>query len=94
MSKIWIHKIFRSDKTAAESEFQLHWRDSATLFEVLEMAFEHDKKLRLRILDERNRLRPHVNIFVGTHNCKSLDGLATQVTDNEEIFIFPSISGG
>ena len=50
--------------------------------------------LRLRVLDERQRLRPHVNLFVGTESVRFARGLDTPLVDGAEIVILPAISGG
>ena len=39
-------------------------------------------------------LRPFVNLFVGEHNIKDLQGVDTPVQDGEKIMLIPSIAGG
>jgi molybdopterin converting factor small subunit len=50
--------------------------------------------LRDRIVDEQGRIRPHVNVFVGTESIRDGAGLATAVADGCEIAIIPAVSGG
>ena len=45
-------------------------------------------------LDERGRVRPHVNVFVGADNIRLADGLATPVPAGTEVWILPAVSGG
>ena len=45
-------------------------------------------------LDERGRVRPHVNVFVGPNNIRLADGLATPVPPGAEVWILPAVSGG
>jgi molybdopterin converting factor small subunit len=50
--------------------------------------------LERRLRDEQGRLRPHVNVFVGTDNIRDLGGLATVVPDAAEVSVLPAVSGG
>ena len=47
-----------------------------------------------RVLDERGALRPHVNVFVNGESIRYLAGLATPVTERDEVWILPAVSGG
>ncbi len=47
-----------------------------------------------RVLDERGRLRPHVNVFVNGQSARHLAGLATRVAAGDEVCILPAVSGG
>jgi len=42
------------------------------------------------ILDERGRLRRHINVFVNGELCEQ----ATPVTDDDRIDVLPALSGG
>ena len=50
--------------------------------------------VRDRLITERGRLRPHVNIFVDGENIRFLSGLDTPVTNGAEVVVLPAISGG
>ena len=50
--------------------------------------------LRLRIVDEQGRLRPHVNVFVAGESVRYTGGLDTAIADGVEIAIIPAVSGG
>lgn len=50
--------------------------------------------LRRRLTDEQGALRRHVNVFLGNDNIRDLDGLNTQVADDAELLILPSVAGG
>ncbi len=43
-----------------------------------------------RVRDEQGAIRQHVNVFVGDERV----GLATAVTDGQEVTILPAVSGG
>ncbi|WP_419856906.1 ubiquitin-like small modifier protein 1 [Candidatus Palauibacter irciniicola] len=47
-----------------------------------------------RLITERGRLRPHVNIFVDGENIRFLSGLDTPVPDGAEVVVLPAVSGG
>jgi sulfur-carrier protein len=65
--------------------------DVGTLLDWLAMAYP---ALERRLRDEQGRLRPHVNVFVGTVNIRDLDRLATTLADGSEVVILPAVSGG
>jgi sulfur-carrier protein len=50
--------------------------------------------VRQRVLDDQNNIRRHVNIFVEGENVRFLEGGATQVTNDSEVWIYPALSGG
>jgi sulfur-carrier protein len=62
-----------------------------TLLDHLAVAYP---ALERRLRDEQGRLRPHVNVFVGTDNIRDLDQLATPLADGSEVVILPAVSGG
>ncbi len=47
-----------------------------------------------RLRDETGALRRHVNVFVGSDDARTLDGLDTVVPDGAEVAVFPAVSGG
>jgi sulfur-carrier protein len=47
-----------------------------------------------RVLDEQGTLRRHVNVFVNGESIRYLDGPDTPVTDADEVWILPAVSGG
>ena len=49
---------------------------------------------RDRVLDERGRVRPHVNVFVGADNVRDTGGLATRLADGAELHVIAAVSGG
>lgn len=47
-----------------------------------------------RILDEHDRLRPYINIYVNEEDIRDLDGESTKTKDGDVIYILPSVAGG
>jgi molybdopterin converting factor small subunit len=65
-----------------------------TLGDALQGLFAAYPGLRDRVLTERREIRPHVNVFVGKTEVRTMDGLATPLANGTEISILPAISGG
>ena len=47
-----------------------------------------------RVLDEHGRLYGFVNVFIGDHECRTLDGLGTAVGNDTVVSIVPAVAGG
>ena len=47
-----------------------------------------------RVVDERGRIRPHVNVFVGEESVRFLQGLQTPLGPDARIMIIAAVSGG
>ncbi|MGQ0507597.1 MAG: ubiquitin-like small modifier protein 1 [Myxococcaceae bacterium] len=68
--------------------------NGATVKEVLDALFTRHPGLRDRVLDEREQVRLHVNIFVGAESIRFTGGLETKVPDGERVTVLPAVSGG
>jgi len=53
----------------------------------------HDGVLA-RVLAPDGELRPFVNVFVGSRNVRTLDGLATLLAAGDVVAIIPAVAGG
>jgi molybdopterin converting factor small subunit len=47
-----------------------------------------------RVMDEQGRVRPHVNVFVGSESIRDSGGLERQLSPGDEIHIIAAVSGG
>lgn len=47
--------------------------------------------IRFRMVDEQNRIRKHMKVFVNQDAVRDLD---TPITDNDEVTIMQALSGG
>lgn len=65
-----------------------------TVGEVLSQLLETYPALRPRLLDERGELRNFVNVYVGSENVGTMNGLATPVGDGAVLSIVPAVAGG
>lgn len=68
--------------------------DGATVNDVLADLGARYPAVARRIQDEQDRVRRHVNVFVGADNIRDREGTDTPVTDGIEVTILPAISGG
>ena len=77
---------------AAVHVFEL--ADGATVDELLDAVAAAHPALERRIRDEQRSLRPHVNLFVGDEDVRSLDGPSTVLRPHDEVSVLAAISGG
>ena len=62
--------------------------------EAMESLVEAYPALRPHLYNGDGKMRPFVNLFLGEHNVKDLDGLATAVSEDSRLLLVPSIAGG
>lgn len=75
-------------------ELQFPSASSITAAQVIETVAQEFPGLRDRVLNEQGELRRHVNIFIDGENARFLGGLSAPVSDDSEMWIHPSLSGG
>jgi len=66
----------------------------ATLAAVLNAAFADEPRLRGYVLDDQDRLRQHVTVFINGSLIRDRVRLSDAVTDADEIYVFQALSGG
>ena len=74
--------------TAQQREVEARGKSIAELLTDLDRQFPG---IRFRMIDEQDRLRPHMRIFVNRQETREL---ATTLGGDEEIHIFQALSGG
>ncbi|MFN4179094.1 MAG: ubiquitin-like small modifier protein 1 [Armatimonadota bacterium] len=74
---------------AAEVEVQ-----GKTVREVIDALEQNYAGIKARLCDENGELRRFVNVFVNDQDIRFLQGLDTELKDNDEISIIPAIAGG
>lgn len=67
--------------------------DSGTVSDVLKKLDEKFPGFEKMIFDGE-KIKPYVNVFLNGKNVLDLDGLKTELRTNDEIAIFPPVSGG
>ena len=65
-----------------------------TVGQALDRLWQIHPGLRDRVLTERGEVRLHVNVFIEDENIRRRELLNTQLPENSEITILPSVSGG
>ena len=63
----------------------------ATIGEALDDLDRRFPGLKFRVIDEQDRVRPHMRLFIGKHAARDLH---TPVGDGDELLIFGALSGG
>jgi sulfur-carrier protein len=61
---------------------------------VLDSVFADHPRLRSYILDDQDRVRRHVAIYLNGDCIADRDRLGDAVADTDEIFVFQALSGG
>ncbi len=67
---------------------------AATVAEALAHLGEQCPGILERILDKDGKLRPFVNVFLGSADVRSMKGLATAVDAGAVLAIVPAVAGG
>jgi len=61
---------------------------------VLDQVFAVEPRLRSYILDDQDRVRRHVAIYVSGDRIADRERLSDPVGDDAEVFVFQALSGG
>ena len=69
-------------------------KPGASVSAVLEHVFEENPPLRGYVLDDANRLRKHVVIFVDGEMIRDRERLSDPVGEQSEIYVMQALSGG
>lgn len=77
-------RSYTAQQSAVEAE-------GATVDELLRDLDRQFPGIRFRVVDEQNRLRKHMKIWVGQDACRDL---STPVTDADEVTLMQALSGG
>jgi molybdopterin synthase sulfur carrier subunit len=65
--------------------------NGATIAEVLDDLDRRYRGIRFRLVDEQDRLRPHMRLFLNGADARDV---ARPVSDGDEIYIVGALSGG
>lgn len=68
--------------------------DATTVSELLDALEGTFNGLKGYVVDERGRLRKHVNIYVNNSHIKDEERLSDELTDSCEVYIMQALSGG
>jgi molybdopterin synthase sulfur carrier subunit len=65
--------------------------DAQTIEDVMRALDLQFPGLRFRMVDEQDRIRPHINVFIGNEKA---GGLADKVSPDKEVHVLGALSGG
>ncbi len=68
--------------------------EGTTVAEVLEKIEQEFPGMKDYLVDERGRLRKHVNIFIGEELIADQETLSDTVSSDDQVFVFQALSGG
>ena len=77
--------------TSGQSEVNVN---GAKISEALTDLTNQYPTIKPHLFNEGGELRPFVNLFVGEHNIKDLQGVDTPIKDGDKVMLIPSIAGG
>jgi sulfur-carrier protein len=66
----------------------------STVRAVLDQVFAVEPRLRSYILDDQDRVRRHVAVYVNGDRIADRERLSDSVGDDDEVFVFQALSGG
>jgi hypothetical protein len=65
-----------------------------TVGAVLQAVFAGNPTLRTYILDDQDRVRQHVHVYINNERIADTVGLSDRIGAEDELFIFQALSGG
>ncbi|MCA9042909.1 MAG: MoaD/ThiS family protein [Planctomycetaceae bacterium] len=68
--------------------------EASSLSELLDAAFELSPRLAGHILDDQNRIRQHVAIFVDNRLLRDRDSWDVPLQSDSQVFVMQALSGG
>lgn len=68
--------------------------EAVTVGEALDALGASCDGLQARVMSPEGELRQFVNVFIGSRNIRSLNGLATPLAEGDVISIVPAVAGG
>jgi molybdopterin converting factor small subunit len=83
-----------SEYAGGRRELALDCGSSSSLGEVLDQLARSNPAVERRIRDETGQIRRFVNVYVGEDECRTLDGLLTELRPGATVFVVGSVAGG
>ena len=68
--------------------------EGKTVGDVLRKAFDANPRLRGYVLDDQQRLRKHMTVFVGNQRISDRIHLSDPVAPSVEVYVMQALSGG
>ena len=89
MGRVWFTGNLERHLTCPTVQAQ-----GTTVRQVLDSVFAENPRLKAYLLDDQDRLRRHVTIFVGDRRVADRAGLGDAVAPDEDVHVFQALSGG
>lgn len=90
-----IHFYATLRRIAGEKTVQFNLANGITVQELVDAVVTRFPAMREELLDDEGNLYPHVHVFVNGRDAPYMDdGLATVITTDDKIDIFPAVAGG
>ena len=67
---------------------------AATVLALIDALEERFPGIRGKILDDQEKARPYVNIFVDGENIRDAEHEGTKLSQGNTVYILPSVAGG
>ena len=90
MPKIKVKLFANFRESAKTNELELEGRTVGEILDLLCNRFAGFEKL----IYENGNVRSHINIFINGNNIKDSGGLELELNQDDELAIFPPVSGG
>ncbi|MFB6300631.1 MAG: ubiquitin-like small modifier protein 1 [Halobacteriales archaeon] len=81
-------------EVADDKHVTIDYEAGMTVEDALMALLETKPALRERVLDENEKLQSHINILRNGTDIENEAGLETTVEDDDELALFPPVSGG
>ncbi len=72
----------------------LELESARDVLDVIEQLDVRIPSIKDRVLDEHDKTRRFINIYVNDEDVRGLEGEATKTKDGDVIYILPSVAGG
>lgn len=88
-------KLFATlSETVGKREVSVDINSDATLADALEALFDAHPELREEVLDESGEIYDHIRLLQNGQDPFANDGFDAGVGDDDELALFPPVSGG
>ena len=68
--------------------------NGSTVSEAMDDLVTQYPSLQPHLYNEDGQLRPFVNLFLGEENVKDMEGIHTELNEDDNLLLIPSIAGG
>ncbi len=94
MASVKIKLFANLRETAGVSEIELKGENIQEILESLLNKYPQMQDLIFNDVGDKKELRTYINVLVNGNNIQHLEGLNTVLNEDDEIAIFPPVSGG